>query len=137
MNVLKLKNIKNTFFPDAPSQPVISVSSQGQLVASQVVTLTCSSQGGNPAPSVRWYRDGRQISANTRTAPPRQKFGTTTGTLTWTLTKRDHGVEFSCAVENTGNRDNPRTTSRKLEVQCECENIITKYASNIHSIFKK
>jgi len=65
------------------------------------ILLTCTSQGGNPPPSVTWYRNGSPLShsaAVTTVTPPAVKFGATVGTLTWTLTAGDHLANFSCSV---------------------------------------
>jgi len=63
------------------------------------VQLTCTSQGGNPPPSVTWYRNGSPLSPGAAvTTPPDVKFGATVGTLTWTLTAGDHLANFSCSV---------------------------------------
>jgi len=63
------------------------------------VELTCTSRGGNPAPSVTWYRNGLRVTGAASTVIlPAVKFGATVGTLTWTLTAADHLANFSCSA---------------------------------------
>lgn len=63
------------------------------------VEWTCTSSGGNPAPTVTWYRNRSPVNDSLSTlAPPGVKFGATVASLTWTLTADDHLANLSCSA---------------------------------------
>ena len=83
-----------------PGEPELSINTAEQdMREGRTVQLNCTSTGGNPVPSVTWYRNGSPLTdpPSTLTSPTR-KFGATVGTLTWTLTAADHMSNFSCSV---------------------------------------
>lgn len=83
-----------------PGVPELSVDTAEQdMREGHSVQFTCNSTGGNPAPSLTWYRNGSQVSADRAiVTPPAVKFGDTVSTLTWTLSAADHLANFSCSA---------------------------------------
>ncbi|XP_052062396.1 peroxidasin homolog [Mytilus californianus] len=61
------------------------------------VTLSCSSDGGNPPPSVVWMRDDMVISSGTNSSI---SGNVTTTTLTFTATEDDNRHVYECQVDN-------------------------------------
>jgi len=87
-----------------PGIPELSVDTEEQdMREARSVQFTCNSTGGNPAPTLTWYRNGLQVtSAPSTVTPPAVKFGDTVGTLTWTLSAGDHLANFSCSASTDG-----------------------------------
>ena len=106
-----------------PSQPVITTnaSTLSNLREYDVITLTCSSLGGNPAPSLTWYRGGVALGGATY-AGPGVKYGNTTSGLVWTLGAGDDGAGFVCVAQNAATAGTAGVSSNtlRLAVQCEC-----------------
>lgn len=106
-----------------PGVPELTVDTPEQdMREGRRVRWTCTSTGGNPPPSLTWYRNGspRTSSGDSTVTPPAVKFGSTVASLSWTLTAADHLANFSCAA-NTGVISGARVYSpvRYYRVQCK------------------
>lgn len=62
--------------------------------------LTCSSKGGSPDPSVRWYRDGSTYPMDTALKNGGSRNHATIATLSITPGREDDDATFRCEVRN-------------------------------------
>ena len=93
---------------DAPSSLSLT-SSPSELTQQEnsKVTLTCTANGGHPAPDVTIYRHGVRIAS-----------GKSTATLTITLTKSDNQVALVCKAMSAGITGQISSDEIKYNVQC-------------------
>ena len=86
-----------------PGDPEVSVdTSEQDMREGHTVQLSCTSTGGNPSPSLTWYRNGSPVTSSQVTVTsPTVKFGATVANLTWTLSSADHLANFSCSANNS------------------------------------
>ncbi|XP_069977516.1 nephrin-like [Penaeus vannamei] len=76
--------------------PVISGYRTGEILrAGERRTLSCRSRGGNPRPSLTWYRNGRVMDD----ASARDAAGTI-NTLELAVTAKEDGAVYECRVRN-------------------------------------
>lgn len=74
----------------------------GAVFADETIALSCAVTGGNPTPTVQWYRDGIPI--------------VTTADYTFTAAGEDDGVTFRCVGTNpAGSKDD------QVEVEVYCQ----------------
>ncbi|XP_076088318.1 hemicentin-1-like [Mytilus galloprovincialis] len=78
-----------------PGQPQIVGAQRYEL--GDIVTLSCSSTGGNPLPTVNWLRDGNIITTGIGRST---SSGVTTSTLTFIAGLDDHLEVFECQADN-------------------------------------
>ncbi|XP_063441730.1 hemicentin-1-like isoform X11 [Mytilus trossulus] len=99
----------------APGQPSISINdTRPQKVEKDVVSLTCSSSGGNPPPEFTWTKNGLVLNSNIIvTKVPN---GLSSSQLTVHLDYSDHLAPYSCSVRNSVNQNNPYSTSTQISV---------------------
>ncbi|XP_076113072.1 hemicentin-1-like isoform X14 [Mytilus galloprovincialis] len=99
----------------APGQPSISINdTRPQKVENDVVSLTCSSSGGNPPPEFTWTKNGLVLNSNIIvTKVPN---GLSSSQLTVHLDYSDHLAPYSCSVRNSVNQNNPFSTSTQISV---------------------
>ncbi|XP_071172506.1 cell adhesion molecule DSCAM-like isoform X4 [Mytilus edulis] len=98
-----------------PGQPSISINdTRPQKVEKDVVSLTCSSSGGNPPPEFTWTKNGLVLNSNIIvTKVPN---GLSSSQLTVHLDYSDHLAPYSCSVRNSVNQNNPYSTSTQISV---------------------
>ena len=96
------------FIIDAPSSLSLT-SSPSELTQQEnsQVTLTCTADGGHPAPDVTIYRHGVSRAA-----------GKSTAALTITLTKSDNQVALVCKATSAGITGQMSSNEIKYNVQC-------------------
>ena len=96
------------FFTDAPSSLSLT-SSPSELTQQEnsPVTLTCTADGGHPAPDVTIYRHGVSRAS-----------GKSTAALTITLTKSDNQVALVCKATSAGITGQMSSNEIKYNVQC-------------------
>jgi hypothetical protein len=108
-----LKACTPFLFSVAPGAPQISTQPASNLREGNVAILNCVSDGGNPTPTIQWYRKGIAVQSTTKVGV------TTTGILQRTLTYDDHDAVYSCKVFNVVNENKPLEVQKKLDVQCK------------------
>ena len=106
-------------------EPQLDVDTAEQrLREGETIKWTCTSSGGNPAPSVTWYRNGWPVNDTAaEVTPPAAKFGDTVGSLTWTLTADDHLANFSCSV-STPDIDDSQLHSSVASYRVQCQYVV-------------
>ena len=106
-----------------PSQPTIDGYASGSIVKvpyhQSSVPLTCRSNGGKPAATITWYRNGVQITEGiTATVTDvGDKTQNTVSVLTIRPTKDDDEGTFTCQAMNDA-LPNPLQTKVVLSVMC-------------------
>ena len=106
-----------------PGEPELSVDTTEQdMREGRTVHFTCTSSGGNPAPSITWYRNSLPVTgAESTLTAPAVKFAATVATLTWTLTAADHLANFSCsAITHDIPASRVYSPVHYYHVQCKC-----------------
>lgn len=87
----------------------------------ETVTLSCSSVGGNPLPSVQWYKNTQLVDAGSSAngnGDGVYSVGSTTVTYnnyTFTVSRSDNLVSYICRVQNSV-QTNPLTRSWTISV---------------------
>ena len=96
------------FIIDSPSSLSLT-SSPSELTQQEnsQVTLTCTADGGHPAPDVTIYRHGVSIAS-----------GKSSATLTITLTRSDNQVALVCKATSAGITGQMSSNEIKYNVQC-------------------
>ena len=101
-----------------PGKPVVATNSS-ELRENDVITLSCSSSGGNPAPNITWYRNANMLTSSIAASTSSSvKFGTTSGSLVRRLTPSDDRTNYSCVVWNKAAGSEGVSTTLQLNVQC-------------------
>ena len=80
-----------------PGNPQLSGPSS--VIVGYSVTLTCSTRGGDPTPSVIWYRSTNKGQPVDQTATTSN--GVTTNDYTFVANNSDHHAVFECQVDNS------------------------------------
>ena len=112
-------DINVTFvFSVPPGQPSITSNDTRPVkVENDIVTLTCSSSGGNPAPTFTWTKNGVVLNSNiVETKVPK---GLSSSQLTVHLDYSDHLATYSCNVQNSVNQNTPLSASTQFSVLCK------------------
>ncbi|KAK3577322.1 hypothetical protein CHS0354_008417 [Potamilus streckersoni] len=100
-----------------PGDPVIARNPLIDVYTeNSVISLNCSSVGGNPYPTIIWYKNGQVLSGATF-SPPSQPKGMSSSQISVTLERTDNRANFTCAVFNKANQNQPRVKTQLLEVQ--------------------
>lgn len=103
-----------------PGPPEITTNpSPSVFVENSVISFTCSSRGGKPAPTIRWLRNGQPLNSAIVTPPTVDNNNTTSSLLTVTLHRSDHSANYSCVVFNAANQNSSLIASKLLNVQCK------------------
>jgi len=106
--------------------PRLSVdTAEARMREGVVVQWTCTSSGGNPPPSLAFYRDRSPINDTAAAAaavtPPDAKFGDTRASLTWTLSAADDLANFSCSASTDAIPGSlVYSPALRYRVQCQC-----------------
>ncbi|CAG2214236.1 CSMD [Mytilus edulis] len=97
-----------------PGKPVITV--PDTIVLGNAVTLTCSSNGGNPEPTVKWFKDGVEITTgvSSKTVSPSTDRYTVTLTLNFVASLEHHLKVITCQADN--GLTSPLSTTEQLIV---------------------
>ncbi|XP_052061923.1 hemicentin-1-like [Mytilus californianus] len=93
-----------------PGQPIITGSQRYDL--GDTVTISCSSTGGNPSPTVNWLRDNNIITTGINRF---SGSGVTRTTLTFVAGLEDHLEVFECRANN-GYLQNPLASTTYIEL---------------------
>ncbi|XP_018335575.1 hemicentin-2 isoform X2 [Agrilus planipennis] len=88
-----------------PHQPEVAQGTYVTATEGKPLNLTCSTVGGSPDPSVRWYRDGSTYPLNAELKNGGSRDQPTTATLSLVPDKEDDGSIFSCEVWNRAMQD--------------------------------
>ena len=105
-------------FSVLPGPPLIETNSTSPLVENSVIYLTCSSQGGKPAPNIKWLRNGQLVTSAIETRPSTQ-LGASSSQIIVDITRQDHSANYSCVIYNAANQNSPLISYRILSVQCK------------------
>lgn len=106
----------------SPGVPTISLNTKEEdLKEDTIIQFNCSSSGGNPPPTMSWYRNGERLP-NASLVQPTMKFGTTSSILVWRLTRADFRAHFSCTAENKDIQGSLVEDSTSLLVKCKLFN---------------
>ncbi|KAJ8316286.1 hypothetical protein KUTeg_006300 [Tegillarca granosa] len=100
-----------------PGSPSLSINdTRSSFVEGDVIVLICHTEGGNPAPTIKWSKNNELLpsTASINTLIPR---GRSSSQLTITLDRSDHQAQYTCVVFNTLNQDRPLTITKGLQVQ--------------------
>lgn len=84
-----------------------------------MISYTCSSQGGKPAPTIRWLRNGQLINNSAVEIPPSSEMGIKSSQIIVPVSRHDHSANFSCVVYNDANQNSPLISTQILNVQCK------------------
>lgn len=76
-----------------PGDPAITGPSE--IMLNDNVTLTCSSNGGDPFPTLTWLRGDVRLTTTQNTVN-----GITTSTINFIASREDHLEVFECQVDN-------------------------------------
>lgn len=99
---------------DAPGPPFISGYRTGEILrARERRTLSCRVRGGNPRPSVTWYRQGRLLDDSS----VRDAAGTV-NTYELAVAAKEDGVTYECRVTNEV-METPLSANITLTVYCK------------------
>nr|CAB3264425.1 nephrin [Phallusia mammillata] len=87
---------------------IVEKDNQPGLQAGQTIQMKCSAKGGNPAPSLTWYRNSRVISSDDETVTridPSQVLDCNSESFTCSaieivLTASDNGRKFECHADH-------------------------------------
>ncbi|XP_071166138.1 hemicentin-1-like [Mytilus edulis] len=93
LHILVLLSLTTISFAQSPGNPVIT--GPTFIVEGNSVALTCTSSGGNPVPTVYWYRNG-QLVDDTQTTTN----GVTSNTYNFVADKTHNLAVFECQVDN-------------------------------------
>ncbi|UYV83121.1 NPHS1, partial [Cordylochernes scorpioides] len=97
---------------DPPSEPSILGYQAGTPVrAGAVHRMTCVTRGGNPLPTVRWFRGEREVPGTSTTTND----NVVSTELELVARESDNGAEFRCEASNTASAV-PKSVSVRLTV---------------------
>ncbi|XP_053612701.1 hemicentin-1 [Plodia interpunctella] len=83
-----------------PRAPLLTPGAQAFGLEDKELNLTCSTSGGSPEPSVKWYRDGSSYPLEAITTHAKSRDEATIATLRLMPKKEDDGAIFRCVVSN-------------------------------------
>ncbi|XP_030027514.2 hemicentin-1 isoform X2 [Manduca sexta] len=83
-----------------PRAPILTPGSHAQSQEERELNLSCSSSGGSPEPTIKWYRDGSVYPLETTMTHAKTRAEPTVATLKLNPTKEDDGATFRCVVWN-------------------------------------
>ena len=120
-----------------PGKPTV-VKSGTEAVEGQEYSLTCSSLGGSPPPSITWVRKGEGQPLAAELAPALDREGETVSVLTIVPSKEDDGSEYQCEVSS---RALPPmgvlTQAVNISVNCEFLHLVCIQVTNFHCILPR
>ena len=100
---------------DPPGAPEITGYKRNQAIrVNDTVSLTCTSEGGNPVAQVAWFRNNAQVDFSYTTRDNHAY-----NNLIITATRSDNEAEYRCDAWNKVNAQTPLTVTRKLVVHCK------------------
>ena len=114
LNAMHVMMLSSYLFSAAPSTPIISGYTTGQVIrASDTLRLICESRGGNPLAQVVWFKNGQKIdfSYNSGNGRSRNEFQ-------FSVERSDNGAVFRCEASNAATQT-PKTAEVELKVYCE------------------
>ena len=109
MVTLALINNYSLFLFSVPPGPP-QINGPTFILEGNSITLSCSSSGGNPTPTVKWY-EGSTLIDETQT----ESGGTSTNDYTFIAQPKHHLAVFECQVDNNV-LQNPLTSTWFFQV---------------------
>ncbi|XP_047120499.1 hemicentin-2 [Schistocerca piceifrons] len=91
-----------------PGPPQVAPGPAPTLTEGKPAELACSSVGGSPSPTIRWYRDGNTYPLEAEIRPSKWRDSPTTAVLSLTPARTDDGAVYRCVVWNRALPDGAR-----------------------------
>lgn len=108
-------------FVDPPSQPLLTGYNEGDVITSgSVKKLHCISTGGNPPPTMTWYKNGRKLNTISKVQDAK-----VISELTILVNASDNNAIYNCEIQSPA-LEIPLFTSKILSVNCKLFQIIQK-----------
>lgn len=83
-----------------PQPPLVTPGPHAQTQEGKELNLSCSSYGGSPEPTIKWYRDGSVYPVEAKITHAKTRSEPTVATILLNPTKEDDGATFRCVVWN-------------------------------------
>lgn len=83
-----------------PRPPTLTPGTHTQSQEGRELNLACSSSGGSPEPTIKWYRDGSIYPMEAMMTHAKTRAEATVATLSLNTTKEDDGAIFRCVIWN-------------------------------------
>ena len=99
------------------SSPELNLVASSEADDGEETTIKCTAGEANPTSRIKWYRNNAHITAeNIEEKNIEGKYNgyIRESILTWTATKQDNGVTYSCEVEGSNLQE-----SHEMSVTCE------------------
>ncbi|XP_026751978.2 hemicentin-1-like isoform X1 [Galleria mellonella] len=83
-----------------PRAPLLTPGPHAQAQENRELKLACSSSGGSPEPSIKWYREGSLYPLEAELTHAKTRAEPSISTITLNPTREDDGATFRCVVWN-------------------------------------
>lgn len=100
-----------------PRPPLLTPGPHAHAQEGREIQLSCSSSGGSPEPTIKWYREGSSYPVEAALKNAKSRTEATVTTLTIVPTRDDDGAVYRCVVWNRAMPQGEQLeTSVKLDV---------------------
>ncbi|CAH0692935.1 unnamed protein product, partial [Chilo suppressalis] len=89
-----------------PRPPLLVPGPKAEAQEGKEITLSCSSSGGSPEPSIRWYKNNEAYPLEAAMVHGKTRAEASTATLTLMPIREDDGATFRCVVWNRAMPEN-------------------------------
>lgn len=102
------------FHADPPSPPLLTGYNNGDiLISGSILKLQCSSAGGNPPPSLQWYKNDKRVNAVAKVTDSK-----IVSELSLLVNASDNNAIYKCEVQNAA-IEIPLFATKTLGVHCK------------------
>lgn len=99
---------------DPPSPPLLTGYNDGDVITSgSVKKLQCSSSGGNPPPSLIWYKNDKKLNTQSKVQDTK-----ITSELTILVNSSDNNAIYKCEIQSPA-IEIPLFATKTLSVHCK------------------
>lgn len=99
---------------DPPSEPLLTGYNDGDiLVSGSILKLQCSSAGGNPPPTLQWYKNDKRLNAASKVTDSK-----ISSELSLLVNASDNNAIYKCEVQNAA-IEIPLFATKTLGVHCK------------------